>query len=370
MAILRGSPPHRRKPGCRPARPASLLRALGVASSIPLSWLANTIVSTSPVEAALVSVGQESAPKWRTVPLPPGTGEAPSSRWRGVSTQDSAPRSRLIPVSPGSVPPSEESPVAATSGPSPAIRIPADAQAVASERQPLPYLLSPSLGGGLPTGYVGGWGDYYIAGSAATAGKTRGGTVDGSVNLGFSIGDPERLIGFDLNWGIGSIQNFNANGSVAVAAGRILVNRPDLQVAVAGGLLDAYVYGFEPGQPQVNGYGAVTVAIPLRPGDSEFPQRLQLSVGGGGNSFAAINANFQTTENGFFAAAGVDLLPNLGVSLGSRSTNLNLSWIPLRRLPVFVNLVAADLFDVTPFGTVGVLSVGWGDSLRRGFFSD
>jgi len=32
--------------------------------------------------------------------------------------------------------------------------------------------------------------------------------------------------------------------------------------------------------------------------------------------------------------------------------------------------VAADLFDVTPFGTVGVLSVGWGDSLRRGFFSE
>ncbi|MFM7266473.1 MAG: hypothetical protein ACKOZW_12965 [Cyanobium sp.] len=243
---------------------------------------------------------------------------------------------------------------------------------MAAERLQLPFLLSPSLGGGLPTGYVGGWGDYYIAGSVGTPGRTRGGTVDGSVNLGFSLGDPERLVGFDVNWGIGSIQNFNSNGSVAVAAGRILVNRPDLQVSVAGGLLDAYVYGFEPGQPQLNGYGAVTVAIPLRRGDPEFPQRLQVSVGGGGNSFSAIDGNFQTKGNGFFAAAGMDVLPNLGVSIGqsSRSTNLNLSWIPLRRLPVFVNLVAADLLDVTPFGTVGVLSVGWGDSLRRGFFSE
>ena len=281
---------------------------------------------------------------------------AKPSQWRTVEVQRSGPRSRLVPASAVS---------AQTTG------IPADAGAVAAVRT-IPYLLAPSLGGALPTGYVGGWGDYYLAGSAATPGDTRAGSPDGSVNLGFSLGDPERLVGVDLNWGIGSIKNFNANGSVAVAAGRILVNRPDLQVAVAGGLLDVYSYGSEPGKPQVNGYGAVTVAVPLRPGDRQFPQRLQLSVGGGGNSFAAINANFQSTETGFFAAAGVDLLPNLGVSLGqsSRSTNVNLSWIPLKSLPVFVNLVAADVFDATPFGTVGVLSVGWGDSLRRGFFSD
>lgn len=358
MAILKGLPPHSRKPAGRfggvPFRRSVLL------AGSSLTLLATVVVGT-PGQAALVSAGQAPAPQWRTVPLPAGASDPPASRWRGIlQPQDGGPRSRLVPVSPLSPPDTA------------AVRVPADAQAVAPERLPFPYLLSPSLGGGLPTGYVGGWGDYYIAGSAATPGKTRDGVVDGSLNMGFSLGDPERLIGLDLNWGVGSIKNFNANGSVAVAAGRILVNRPDLQVAVAGGLLDAYVYGNEAGQPQVNGYGAVTVAVPLRPGDPRFPQRLQFSVGGGGNSFSAIDGNFQSTETGFFAAAGVEVLPNLGVSLGqsSRSTNLNLSWIPLRRLPVFVNLVAADLFDVTPFGTVGVLSVGWGDSLRRGFFSE
>ncbi len=334
-----------------------------------LALVAGALSSASPLQAALITASQAPAPQWRTVPLSPGSSETPPSRWRGVPVPDSGPRSRLIPVAPASESQPPEFPAAVAD---PAVRIPADAQAVAAERVRLPYFLSPSLGGGLPSGYVGGWGDYYIAGSAATAGKTRDGTVDGSVNMGFSLGDPERLIGLDVNWGIGSIKNFNANGSVALAAGRILVNRPDLQVAVAGGLLDAYAYGNEAGQPPVNGFGAVTVAVPLRPGDPTFPQRLQLSVGGGGNSFSAINATFQASETGFFVAAGMDLLPNLGVSVGqsSRSTNLNVSWIPLRRLPVFVNLVAADVFDVTPFGTVGVLSVGWGDSLRRGFFSD
>ena len=186
------------------------------------------------------------------------------------------------------------------------------------------------------------------------------------------MGDPVRSLGLEVNWGIGSIKDFNANGSVSVGVGRILVNRPDLQVAVAGGLLDAYVYGNEPNKPSVNGYGVITVALPLRPGDPRFPQRLQLSAGGGGSSFGAIDANFQTTEAGFFVAAGVDVLPNLGLSVGqsSRSTNVNVSWIPLRRLPIFVNLVVADVFDSTPFGTVGVLSLGWGDSLQRGYFSN
>lgn len=358
MVILKGPLPPSRKPAVRfgglPFGKSVLLAGSSLA-------VLGTVVAAIPGQAALVTASEAPAPMWRTVPLPAGASDPPASRWRGIpQPQGEGPRSRLVPVSPLSPPDTA------------AVRIPADAQAVAPERLPFPYLLSPSLGGGLPTGYVGGWGDYYIAGSAATPGKTRDGVVDGSLNMGFSLGDPERLIGLDLNWGIGSIKNFNSNGSVAVAAGRILVNRADLQVAVAGGLLDAYVYGDEAGQPQVNGYGAVTVAVPLRPGDPRFPQRLQFSVGAGGNSFSAIDGNFQSTETGFFAAAGIEVLPNLGVSLGqsSRSTNVNLSWIPLRRLPVFVNLVAADLFDVTPFGTVGVLSVGWGDSLRRGFFSE
>ena len=311
---------------------------------------------------------------WRTVPVPGGP----------------PPSSRLVPADGGAppaavtiVPVSTAATVSIIPATTPGLRPvwhggqdnaapPADAQAVAAERITPPYLIMPSLGGGVPTGYVGGWGDYYIAASAGTPGKTRAGEPDAALNLGFSVGDPVRSLGLDLNWGIGSFKDFNANGSVSVAVGRILVNRPDLQVAVAGGLLDAYVYGNEPGKPPVNGYGAITVALPLRPGDRRFPQRLQLSAGGGGSSFGAIDANFQTTESGFFVAAGVDVLPNLGLSVGqsSRSTNVNVSWIPMRRLPIFVNLVVADVFDATPFGSVGVLSVGWGDSLRRGYFSN
>lgn len=345
--------------------------------------------SAAAVQAAGVQlVSAPAAPRWRTITVPAGgeADSAPGESWRGVALAAPAPRRSLIPIersaaglaATATAPSATAASATAASATAPSSaslsesRQPADAQAVAAARIQPPYLIRPSLGGGVPTGYVGGWGDYYIAGSAGTPGKQRGGSPDGSINLGFGLGDPVRSLGLEVNWGIGSIKNLNANGSVGLAAGRILVNRPDLQVAVSGGLLDAYSYGNEAGQTPINGYGAVTMALPLRRNDPAFKQVLQLSAGTGGSSFSAIDANFNTSTSGFFMAAGVEVLPNVGVSVGqsSRSTNINLSFIPFRTLPIFVNLLAADLFDSTPFGTVGVLSIGWGDSLRSGFFGN
>ena len=331
--------------------------------------------SAAAVQAAGVQlVSAPAGPRWRTITVPAGgeADSAPGESWRGVALAAPAPRRSLIPIERSAAGLAATAPTVSSSASLSESRQPADAQAVAAARIQPPYLIRPSLGGGVPTGYVGGWGDYYIAGSAGTPGKQRGGSPDGSINLGFGLGDPVRSLGLEVNWGIGSIKNLNANGSVGLAAGRILVNRPDLQVAVSGGLLDAYSYGNEAGQTPINGYGAVTMALPLRRNDPAFKQVLQLSAGTGGSSFSAIDANFNTSTSGFFMAAGVEVLPNVGVSVGqsSRSTNINLSFIPFRTLPIFVNLLAADLFDSTPFGTVGVLSIGWGDSLRSGFFAN
>jgi hypothetical protein len=290
-------------------------------------------------------------------------GAAPESTVLSVD-QPAAPRSVILPapsprprlISPGEALAEEE--------------VPADAQVAAATIRP-PYLIRPSLGGGVPTGFVGGWGDYYVMGSAGTPGNLRDGSPDGSLNLGFGLGDPERLLGAELFWGVGSIKNLNSNGAFGAAIGRLLVNRPDLQVSVAGGLIELFPYGFEPNPQPTNGYGALSVAWPLRPSDPGFPQMVQFSVGGGGNSFAAIDDTFQTTDNGVFGAAGIEVTPNIGVSVGvsSRSTNFSLSWIPIRTLPVFVNILAADVFGSTPWGTVGVLSVGWGDNLKTGLIA-
>lgn len=300
------------------------------------------VVATADGQASQVYQKDAAALRWRVVPM---EGAAPSTRLvsTGSSLQSSSPSEIRTKAEP-----------------------PADAQVKAAQLRPRP-LIGPSLSGGVPIGFVAGWGDYSFSASAGTPGNLRDGVPDGSVNLGLGLGDPLRSLGVEVGLGIASIKNFNANGSFNLAVGRVLVSRPDLQAAVAGGLIDAYTYGSESGKPPVNGYGVASLAIPLRKTDPEFQQILMLSAGFGGNSFAAVNNNFQTTETGFFGSAGVELSPSLGVSVGqsNRSTNINLSLIPFRTLPVFINLAAADIFASTPYGTVGVLSVGWSDSLKR-----
>jgi len=310
-----------------------------------------------------VGVGAAGAsPSWSVVPTPEARTRPPAGS-RLVALSSPAPRSRLIPIVEG-VPSSTA--IAATGEQA----LPADAEAVTSSPLLLPYLMRPSLGGGMPSGFVGRWGDYFLSGSAGTPGNLRDGVPDGSINMGFAIGDPERTLGVEVYWGISSIKNFNDGGSLGVSAGRLLVNQPNLQVAAAGGLIDAITYSNEPGVTPINGYGALTAAIPLRPQNPNFQQMVQFTVGAGGYGFAQIDSNFATSDTGYFMAAGIEVLPNLGLSFGvsTRGKNVNVSYIPFRSLPIFVNLAGVDLFNETPWGTIGVLTVGWADNLKTGVF--
>jgi hypothetical protein len=301
-----------------------------------------------PVEASTVST-QNSAPL----------------RWQRVSLDTSAPRSTVVPAL--AAPPGNQvvRQQALPMDPQSAeAQLPADAQVAAAPIRPA-YLIRPSLGGGVPTGYVGGWGDYFLSASAGTPGNLRP-DADASFNFGFGIGDPEKFLGAELYAGVGSFKNLNANGAFGASVGRLLVNSPDLQLGVAGGVIDALSYGTEANPQPLNGYGAITAAVPLYKGS---PRILQFTLGGGGSSFAAIDTSYELTEAGMFGALGIEILENLGFSVGvsGRSTNVVLSWIPLRTVPVFVNLMAADVAATTPWGTVGVLTVGWGDNLQSGF---
>lgn len=228
---------------------------------------------------------------------------------------------------------------------------------------------APNIGGGQPSAYNASWGDYYIGASAATPGKQRDGVVDGSVNMGIGFGDPLSLLGIEVGWNIASTKNFNANGTLDITASRFLVNASRLQVVLGGGVQSIYSYGPE-GKPPVNGYGVVTLATPLRAPNPFFNQVLQISAGIGGNTYASLDANFEGPETGYFAALGLEVTSNVGLSLGlsGRGTNVNLSYTPLRDLPFTINVLAADVFNNSPFGTVGVLSVSWGDNFRTALF--
>lgn len=226
---------------------------------------------------------------------------------------------------------------------------------------------SPSLNPGVPSAFVANWGDVFVAGSAATQGNERP-DADGSWVAGFGLGDASRAIALELSGGCGSVKNFCSNGSFGARVSRLLINQPRARLALAGGWQNGVQWGNEGRQDNV--YSAtLTYAIPLRPGTS-FPQTFQINAGVGNSSFAPYVDTGSESQVGGFGSVGVELTPALGVSAGwsGRGVNAQLSYSPLRDVPISLNLLGADLLNQTPAGTVGVLTIGWGTNFTTPAF--
>ena len=222
---------------------------------------------------------------------------------------------------------------------------------------------APSLQPGVPSAFIANWGDYFIGVSGATEGRQRD-NVDGSVNMGVGLGDAYKAVALELDLNIASINNFGANGTFDAKLARVLVNRSNFRLAASVGVVNIAEWGDDP-KADTNPYGVATVAWPLQPNNPKFKQTLQISVGGGGETFA-----FEEENVGMFGSIGLELLPNLGISGGwsGRGANAGISLVPFKRTPLTINLVAADIFDLTSNGPVGVLSISWGSNFRTAQF--
>ncbi|MEB3320959.1 MAG: hypothetical protein VKI63_08480 [Cyanobium sp.] len=291
------------------------------------------------------------------------TPEPTTTELAGPAQPVVAPQGSTVP--PGAIPAQQATPAQ----PTPQDTKPGELASFGVALQP-PYP-SPYIGGAVPTAYIGGWGNYWFGLSGGTPGKLRDGAVDASFNAGIGFGDFYRTLAVELDWGIGSVKNFNANGGFSASAGRLLVDEPRFQLAAGGGLLSFYTYGNEGNPEPASGYGVISMATPLRPGGVDFAQVLQLSFGGGGNQFAYLNPEtFTSNSFGLFASLGLEITRNVGLSLGwsNRGTNVNLSYAPFRGVPIYLNVVGADLFNISPSGTVAVFSISWGDDFRTALF--
>jgi hypothetical protein len=93
---------------------------------------------------------------------------------------------------------------------------------------------SPSLSAGIPSAFGASWGDTFIGFSGATAGKERN-NVDGSITLGFGLGDSYKLAGLTFAYNIGSIRNFGSNGTFDLQGSRVVYADQTKQIAAAIG---------------------------------------------------------------------------------------------------------------------------------------
>lgn len=311
-------------------------------------WLLRVLFWVLPATALLPPANASTPLNWQLVPKP--------------SLEESSPP-RLAQVPSSTIAPTPApAPQTTASAARDSLRIPP----LVETRRPWP---APSLSPGVPSSFVANWGDVFISASAATAGKERDGTADGSWNAGFGIGDATELVALELSGGCGSINNFCANGSFDVRIGRLLISEANSRLAVSAAWQNFAQWGNEGRQDNVF-YGGLTYAFPLNPNNREFPQTFQINAGVGNSRYAPFSATNSESKIGGFASVGVELTPAIGLSAGwsGRGANAQFSVTPFRDLPLSVNLLGADLFDQTPSGPVAVLSLSWGNNFRTASF--
>jgi hypothetical protein len=228
-----------------------------------------------------------------------------------------------------------------------------DPMVVAAQQRTYP----PALTFGIPSAFGANWGDFYIGASGATAGKARGGQVDGSISTGFGIGDANKLIGMSFSYNMGSIQNFGQTGTFDLQGHRNVYSDGITSVAIAAGW-SAFAQ-YNSGEPVIPSsvWGTVTSYSLLQPDNpvNQLPLLLSLGVGGG-------YYRQDPASTGVFGGVGLQVAPQLGVGLqwSGIGLNLGLSFVPVPTIPLTIVATGADLTDNSPGGTRFILSVNYG----------
>jgi hypothetical protein len=327
--------------------------ALSLGNALP----ANAQRQWSNVDFPLASLPK--ARQWIIVPLQQPLEEATQIK---AAQQESTPARSVETPAPASNSQASELEI-----PTPSPGVPATTPIQGLTRRPVTWP-APSLNPGVPSAFIAKWGDVFLSASVGTSGNLRP-DVDGAWVGGFGLGDPQSLVAIELSGGCGSIKRFCGNGGAGFSVSRDLVSKPDQRVAFAIAWRNALQWGYEGTQDNVFSAG-FSYAIPLRNDGTRFRQTLQIDIGAGNSTFAPYTANDSEERIGAFGSIGVELSPSLGVSTGwsGRGINAQISYTPFRYVPISVNLLGADLFNQSPAGTVGILTISWGSNFRTANF--
>ena len=232
---------------------------------------------------------------------------------------------------------------------------------LSQQRQSYP----PSLSAGIPSAFGASWGDTFVGFSGATAGKERN-NVDGSITLGFGLGDSYKLAGLTFAYNIGSIRNFGSNGTFDLQGSRVVYADQTKQVAAAIGWssFGQYGNGSESTIPSTV-WGGITSVTLLNPEDSVNKLPLLLSVGVGGGYFSGYDGNTNA-----FGGIGLQVAPQLGLGLAWSGVGLNvgLSFVPVPTIPLTLTATGGDLTNTSEGGSRFILSVTYGyNFIPRGY---
>lgn len=215
-------------------------------------------------------------------------------------------------------------------------------------------ITAPGVAFGSPVAYGASWRQAFVGVGGQTIPPGSDEDVDGSMIVGFGLGDPERYVGLELSSTIISLQDdFGEDGNFNAKLHRALPWR----ASVAVGVQEFEGWGAAQ-NTQESVYGVYTQSFELAPGNPRHPVPLIVNVGVGDERFT------DPGENGVNVFGSIAVHPHRQLSLivdyTGRDTNAGVSFVPFRRTPLVVTLGAINLGerfgnDVEFAGGVGYL---------------
>jgi hypothetical protein len=230
--------------------------------------------------------------------------------------------------------------------------------------QPSGANASPGSSAGTPTAYGASGGQAYIGvGGYIPLNNDKNPNVDGSLSVGFGVGDAVKSVGLETSINIISVGGNNDHFDFAESGGVGFKLHKYFQngTAVAVGWSNPIKWG-EANKAKDTIYGVVTKSFDLNPSDEENKLPLTVSVGVGNGSFRSLGA-IKAGDNtpNVFGSLGLRVAPQASLvsSWTGNSLNLGTSFVPFQEKPLVLNAIVTDVFTNLGGGAGLSLSAGY-----------
>ncbi len=206
--------------------------------------------------------------------------------------------------------------------------------------------VAPGSSSGTPTAYGANWRQAYIGGGVFFPFEDGG--TDGSLSLGFGLGDAVKSVGVEVNFNVTSVGggndfDFADSGTVGFKVHKYFNDG----TAVAVGWVDPISWG-DSTNAKDTFYGVVTKSFELEPDNAKNNLPLTVSLGVGSGNFRSVGAiNSGENSINIFGSLGLRVTPQFALTSSWTGNRLNLggSLVPLKNTPVVFSTVLTDITD-------------------------
>ncbi len=199
----------------------------------------------------------------------------------------------------------------------------------------------PGSSAGSPTAYGASWGQAFIGGGINIPFSPI--KSDGSLTLGFGVGDAVKSIGMEVDLDIIStgVYHFAGSGTAGFKLHKYFADG----TAIAFGWTNPIKWG-DAGKRTDSIYGVVTKSFDLQPDNPNNKLPLTVSLGFGSASFHS-ETEIQNGSNSVnvFGSLGLRIIPQASLvsSWTGNSLNMGASFAPFNKIPIVINTIFTNV---------------------------